>query len=117
MWAGLTPWRPYHGPEVQKPCVGWAERDPEVSGPAWKEGASWEEVEEAEAEEEPSEDHASSASSDQQVSAGYGGQRLVSAWEDVLEGLVPQRWEVEDQQNWQLWRLMSAGPVCRCWCL
>lgn len=70
-----------------------------MSGPAGKEGASWEEVEEAGAEEAPLEDHASSGASDQQVSAGYGGQRLVSAWEDVLEGLVLQRWVVEDQQN------------------
>lgn len=99
MRAGLTPWRPCHGPEAQQPCAGWAERHPEVSGPAGEEGASWEEVEEAEAEEEQSEDRASSAASDQQVFAGYGGQRLVSAWEDVLEGLVLQKQVVEDQQN------------------
>lgn len=49
---------------MQQPCAGWAEKHPEVSGPAGKEGASWEEVEEAGAEEVLSEDHASSAASD-----------------------------------------------------
>lgn len=93
---------PYHQPEVQQPCVGWAERDPEVSGPAGREGASWEVAGEAGAEGVLLEDHASSAASDHQVSAGYVGRRLVSSWEeveDVLEELVPQRLEGEDQQN------------------
>lgn len=93
---------------------------PEVSGRVVKEGASWEEAEEAEAEEALLEDHALAAASDHRVSAGYGGRRLVSSWEegeDVMEGLVLQRLEVEDQQNLQPWLLMFAGPVCRCWCL
>lgn len=101
---------------VQHPCAGWAEKHPEVSGPAGMEGASWEEAEEAGAEEVLSEVHASSAASEHLVSAEYGGQMLVSTWEDVEEGLVPQRLVVKDQQNLQLWLLMSAGPVCRCWC-
>lgn len=84
---------------MQQPCSEWAEKHPEVSGPAGEEGASWEEVEEAGEEEVLSEDHASSEASDHRVSAGYVGQRLVSTWEDVLEGLVPQRLVVENQQN------------------
>lgn len=102
MWLGLTTSRPYHQPEVQQPCVGWVEKDPEVSGPARKETASWEEVEVAVVEVVLSGDHASSAVSDHQVSAGYEGQRLASTWEggvDVLEALVPQRLVVEAQQN------------------
>lgn len=68
-----------------------------------KEGASWEEVEEAVAEEVLLEDHALSVALDhRRVSEGYGGRMLVSSWEeeeDVMEGLVLQRLEVEDQQN------------------
>lgn len=91
-----------------------------MTGHAVKEGASWEEVEEVGAEEVLLEDHALSAAADHRVSAGYGGRRLVSSWEegeDVLEGLVLQRLEVEDQQNLQPWLLTFAGPVGRCWCL
>lgn len=58
-----------------------------------------EEVEEVGAEEVLLEDHASSAAFDLQVSAECGEQRLVSSWEDALGKLVPQRLEVEDQQN------------------
>lgn len=50
---------------VLQPCAGWAEKDPEVSGPAGTVGASWEVVEEAVAEEVLLEDHASLAASDQ----------------------------------------------------
>lgn len=49
---------------MQQPCSEWAEKHPEVSGPAGEEGASWEEVEEAGEEEVLSEDHASSEASD-----------------------------------------------------
>lgn len=47
--------------------------------PAAEEGASWEEAEEGVAEEGLWEDHASSAASDLQVSAGCVGQKLVSS--------------------------------------
>lgn len=116
---GLTPSKPYHQPEVEQPWVGWAERVPEALGPAGKEGASWVEVEEVEAKEVLLEDHASSVTSDHLVFAEYVEQKPVSSWEeeDVLEELVPQRLVVEVQQKLQLWLLMSAGPVCRCWFL
>lgn len=51
-------------------CVAWAEKDPEVSGPARKEVAPWEEVEEAGVEEVLPAVHASSAASDHLLTCG-----------------------------------------------
>lgn len=45
-------------------CAGWAGEHPEVPDPAGWEGASWEEEEEGEGEEERCEDHASWAAAD-----------------------------------------------------
>lgn len=62
-------------PEMQRTCVAWAEQGPEVSGPARKEVAPWEEVEEAGVEEVLPEVHASSAASDHLLTCGVDIQR------------------------------------------
>lgn len=41
MQAVVASWRPFHRSEKLQTCVGLAEKDPEASGPAGKEEASW----------------------------------------------------------------------------